>query len=77
MRNTATAGAKTTTSFVDAMDPSRIVQPIEVRGKTILCKVFFRVRGSLSYVGKTLIAAHLFDECDPRNVRVGFVPVEV
>lgn len=61
--------------FTDMMDPSRILQPIEVRGRRLLCKVYFKGSGGvLTYSGKVELSAHLFDQNDRRNAYIGFMP---
>jgi len=63
------------TSFTDAMDPTRILVPVELKGKRVSCKVYFKgAGGSLNYSGEVELSAHLFDQTDRRNAFVGFIP---
>jgi hypothetical protein len=59
--------------FQDVMDYSRIVEPLNQEGKSLVCKVYWKdSKGSLDFGGITRLPASLFDQTNPRVAFIGF-----
>jgi hypothetical protein len=60
--------------LLDAMDPSRIVEPIAEHGTSVTCKIWWRAsRGNgLVYGGKAEVPAALFRPT-LQNAEIGFL----
>lgn len=62
--------------FQDTMDTTRVIQPIEQNGKSMLCGIYWKTKNGLTYGGKANVPAALIG--DPRDhliQRIGFIPL--
>lgn len=61
--------------FQDTMDSSRVAKPLRTEGNNNICAIYWQERdGSLNYGGTAPVPASLFNENNPRNKFIGFVP---
>lgn len=64
--------------FRDTMDHTRIVKPLDQKGRTWMCGIYWNEGGRLNFGGTAPIPASLFEDVStrPANSRIGFIPYD-